>query len=139
MKQKQKKQKVLVGKMPLAVARLTGVGCTSIFMDGSHAIHIGNEHRKELNELGVSPTRFVQMVIENFNTLYLGSRDNGKQSYVLIVYDIPMSKAAAITVEYDSDGCHWLVRTAFPIRSAEIRNHPERIIWTKEPTLKKGG
>ena len=75
---------------------------------------------------------FVQIVVGNFNTLYLGNVENGKQSYVLVVYDVPMSKAAAITMEYHPDGCYWLVRTAFPIRAAEIRNHPEKIIWTKE-------
>ena len=139
MRQKQKKHKIFVGKIPLSVARITGVRFTDVVMDGSHAVHIGNDHRKELKNLGISPTMFVQLVVENFNTLYLGNVENGKQSYVLVVYDVPMSKAAAITLEYYADGSCWMVRTAFPIRAAEIRNHPEKIIWTKEPTLKEGG
>lgn len=139
MKEKQKKRKILIGKIPLFVAKLTGFGHTDVVMDGSHAVHIGNDHRKELKALGISPTMFVQIVVDNFNTLYLGNVENGKQSYVLVVYDVPMSKAAAITMEYHPDGCYWLVRTAFPIRAAEIRNHPEKIIWTKEPTLRQGG
>ncbi|MBQ9473280.1 MAG: hypothetical protein IJU81_02580 [Bacteroidales bacterium] len=75
---------------------------------------------------------FVKTVVDNFNTIYQGS--NG--SLVLCVYDVPLSMVAAVTLEYEKEKHYWLVRTAEPVKASQIRNHPEKILWTKEPALK---
>lgn len=138
MKSKTYKKPIKVGTIPLYIAKIMGGSSCDVEIDYSHVTHISNDHLQQIKNAGLSPTLFIKTVVENFNTIYVGSiTDDGCQSYVLAVYDIPMSKVAAVTLE--KTGNRWIVRTAHPVKASQIRRNKKKIIWTKEPTLKAEG
>ncbi len=136
MKTKDYKQPIYIGSIPLYLAKKMGSTARNVVIDYSHITHISNDHLQQIKNSGLTPTLFIKTVLENFNTIYSGSitRD-GCKSYILAVYDVPMSKIAAVTLE--ETGNKWTVRTAYPVKASQIRNNKDKIIWTKEPTLKK--
>lgn len=138
MKSKTYKKPIKVGTIPLYIAKKMGGTSCDVEIDYSHVTHISNDHLQQIKNAGFSPTLFIKTVVENFNTIYIGSiTDDGCKSYVLAVYDIPLSNVAAVTLE--RTGNKWIVRTAYPVKAAQIRRYKDRIIWTKEPTLKAEG
>lgn len=140
MKSKTYKNPLTVGTISAKLARLMGGSCRQVVIDYSHITHIDNEHLQQIKRIGLSPTLFIKTVLNNYNTVYRGSvTKDGHQSFVLAVYNVPMSNVAAITLESSDKGDNWIVRTAHPVKASQIRRYKDRIIWTKEPTLKAEG
>lgn len=67
-----KRTYVRVGHLSCAIAKKVGVTSGDIMIDDHTLAHIFKSHRRQLEDLGVTPLVFIEMTIKSFNQIYQG-------------------------------------------------------------------
>ncbi|GHU85399.1 hypothetical protein FACS1894153_0540 [Bacteroidia bacterium] len=84
-----------VGRLRKPVADAIHRKAANIYLDENHLKHIFNRHEKDLANLGLTPSMFVELVTTNFNRIYEGSGNS-----LLLVKWNGMPKVIAIELNF---------------------------------------
>ncbi len=116
---------IKVGRITMSVARKSHIKAANIMIDMNHIKHIAQKHELELSKLGISSIDFVKCIASSYteirvlgNSLYLVAPNDSKQTFVAIV-----------KMNYNIGKGFWEVKTAIPMRIAEVLK--KELIWKK--------
>lgn len=115
---KRKQQVYYLGYIPDSLADEAGIMGGSIFVDNRALKHIGDTHRRELAQLGMSAMEFVSAVASGYTEIRQGS-DN---SILLIIRKRP-NRVLAIRLHCLPVLHFYEVATAFPLTDDKIKNY----------------
>ncbi|MCK9255829.1 MAG: hypothetical protein GX793_01520 [Bacteroidales bacterium] len=118
-----------VGRLKQSIARKIHVKCADIYISENYIKHINKNHKKELEQLGISAFNFVKFVVTNFNQIRKG-RDGG---LYLVVYNENYSNVAVIQL-VSLQNEFWEVKTAQPRKSSDINK--KVLLWRTYPRFK---
>ena len=119
-----------IGRLRQPIAKQAHIQCADIVISTAQLRHIEKKHQVELSQLGISAEIFVKTVLDNFNQIRAGSQG----SYLLVVYKEPVAQVAAIRLNYSLKKEFWEVKTATPMRAAELLN--KVLIWERSAPFK---
>jgi hypothetical protein len=113
-----------VGRLRKPIADQIRRKSADIFIDENHLVHIFNRHRLELEQVGLEPKMFVNLVVNNFNRIY-----KGKGTSILLVLWNGNPKVTAIEMNYALKNGFYEVRTATVMRKEFFNDNA--LLWTK--------
>lgn len=114
-----------VGRIRLSVAKQARIEAADIVIDLQHIVHIGNEHKKELEALNILPEDYVSIIASNFSEI---RRGKGSSILLVRVNEDRDDDALAMELTYNDITKYWEVKTAQPRRNTR-RN---AVLWAKE-------
>jgi len=89
-----------IGKLKKSIADKIGKETADIYIDENHLKHIFNDHKDELEKIGLTPLMFVDLVANNFNRIYKAKRNalflviwNGKAKVTIIELNFALQKS----------------------------------------------
>lgn len=115
---KRKQQVYYLGYIPDSLADEAGIMGGSIFVDNRALKHIGDTHRRELAQLGMSAMEFVSAVASGYTEIRQGSNN----SILLVVRRRP-NQVLAIRLHCLPVLHFYEVATSFPARSKELEGY----------------
>jgi hypothetical protein len=116
MKKKGLDNYIKVGRISMSVSKKANIMSADICIDSNHIIHIGNEHKKELQQLGITALDFVKIIATSFNRIYQDKKT--KALYLVLYTDKKSAKSAVIELNFAGKLRWWEIKTATPIRIA---------------------
>ena len=116
---------IKVGRISMTVAREAHIKAADIVVDKNHLVHIGNEHKSQLQPLGLNAFDYIKIVLEQFSEIR-----EAKRNAVLIVKRNQGRSNDTVIVELTLNSkLHlWEVRTAEPRRKVSDK----KLLWSKE-------
>ena len=109
----------------MTIAREAHIKAADIVVDENHLVHIGNEHKSQLQPLGLNAFDYIKIVLEQFSEIREAERNA-----VLIVKRNQgrVNDTVIIELTLNSKLHLWEVRTAEPRRKVSDK----KLLWSKE-------
>ena len=113
---------IIVGELEKTIAKEISVLPGKIELNERAYNHILEDHRKELERVGMTPISFVQFVMQNFNEIR-----KGRTNELFLVVKNGLSKIAVIRMNYETKV--YRIGTATVIRNSFINK--KDLLWKK--------
>ncbi len=88
-----------IGRLSRPIAKKIHRESAYIYIDDNHLKHIFLKHKNEIENIGLTPRLFVDLVVNNFNRIYRGRRNdlrlvlwNGKPKVTVIELNFALKK-----------------------------------------------
>ena len=116
---------IKVGRINMTIAREAHIKAADIVVDENHLVQIGNEHKSQLQPLGLNAFDYIKIVLEQFSEIREAERNA-----VLIVKRNQgrVNDTVIIELTLNSKLHLWEVRTAEPRRKVSDK----KLLWIKE-------
>ncbi|MDR0941176.1 MAG: hypothetical protein LBM68_02995 [Bacteroidales bacterium] len=115
-----------LGKLKKAIAEKINRPAADIYIDNNHLRHIFNKHKAELEQLGLTPKMFVDLVVAGFNRIYEGHR----QALMLVLWN-GKPKVTVIEMNLAFTNEEFYEVTTATVMSKEFFKN-KVLIWKKE-------
>jgi len=117
-------EKAQLDNKPLKIGRITWKSWANAVLPVGDIIvfereiaHTLNNHKKELETLGLSPLDFIKFVVQNFNEIRSG---NQIDSFLLIVKNPDISNTAIVELKKDKKSKFYKIKSAHPMNNMAL-------------------
>ena len=113
-----------VGRLRKSIATQIKRKAADIYIDDNHLKHVFIRHKDEIEQVGFTPSTFVDLVVNNFNRIYKG-RENALQ---LVIWN-GNAKVTIIEMNLALKKGFYEVKTATIKRKSHLENCV--LLWKK--------
>ena len=115
---------IKVGRITMTIARQAHIKAADIVVDRNHLIHIENEHKTQLQPLGLNAFDYIKIVLTQFTEI----REAERNAVLMVKQNQDRPKDTVIIELTLNSKLHlWEVRTAEPRRKVSDK----KLLWRK--------